>query len=139
MRYGTRNEAWGMRTHYVRKFLKIETKLNQNKQMGNERPTMTQKEFDDKMNELRRRQTDESMPLRLEVESLNARRRAIGCEMAALQGQLSALTARRDALELRLKDIGAHYYQLKKELIVSNPKTGQATAEGGGACDEGQS
>ena len=107
--------------------------------MENERTTMTQKEFDDKMNELRRRQTDESMPLRLEVESLNARRRAIGHEMAALQGQLSALTARRDALELRLKDVGAHYYRLKRDLIVSNTKTGQATAEGGGACDGGQS
>ena len=90
---------------------------------------MTQKEFDDRMNELRRLQYEESAPLRREVAELNARRRSLGYLVTALLSQISAVRGRRDALELRLKEVGAKYYQMKKELIVSRPKA--VAAEGG--------
>lgn len=92
---------------------------------------MTQKEFDDKLNELRRRHTEESLPLKQEIDILNAKRRSIGYEICALQSEISAVVYRRDMLERRLKEVGARYYYLKKELIESCPKTALTAAERG--------
>mgnify|MGYP003571311380 CR=1 FL=1 len=83
---------------------------------------MTQKEFDDKMNEYRWQQTNETASLKLEVERLNSKRRALGQEMQALQQQISSVTAQRDALVLQIKEIGGKYWKLKNDLIRENPK-----------------
>ena len=83
---------------------------------------MTQKEFDDRMNELRRAQTDETASLKLELETLNSKKRALGYEMQGIQSQLTAVTAQRDTLLLRIKQIGAKYWQMKHDLIADNPK-----------------
>lgn len=62
---------------------------------------MTQQEFDQTMNQLRLAETEERQPLVDEINLLNAKKRALGYEMQALQAQLSSVTQRRDALYLQ--------------------------------------
>lgn len=83
---------------------------------------MRQIEFDTAMNKLRNDQTAESMPLKNQIEALNARKMACGYQINALQAQISAIVAERDQLEQQLRAIGAKYYNLKHELIIANPK-----------------
>jgi len=83
---------------------------------------MTQKEFDDKMNEYRRAETEEKASLKIELETLNAKKRSLGYEIAGLQSQITAVTAQRDMIQLKCKAIGTKYWQLKNDLIKANPK-----------------
>ena len=83
---------------------------------------MTQKEFDDKMNDYRLQETEEKASLKIELETLNAKKRSLGYEIAGLQSQITAVTAQRDAIQMKCKQIGAKYWRLKKELIEANPK-----------------
>ena len=83
---------------------------------------MTQLEFDQTMNQLRLAETEERQPLVDEINLLNAKKRALGYEMQALQAQLSSVTQRRDALYLQTKQIGRKFYEKKKQLIEQQPK-----------------
>lgn len=83
---------------------------------------MTQREFDQTMNGYRRAETEEKRPLQIQLDTLAAKRRAIGYEIAGLQAQLSAIAAQQSTLIREIKQIGTKYYDLKRKLIVENPK-----------------
>lgn len=83
---------------------------------------MTQREFDQTMNGYRMAETEEKAPLQTQLDTLAAKRRAIGYEIAGLQAQLSAIAAQQSTLIREIKQIGTKYYDLKRKLIVENPK-----------------
>lgn len=90
---------------------------------------MTQKEFDDHMNEFRRLHAEEADPLKIELEILNQKNRTIGYEIQGLLAQKSAVIFQRDALRLRLREINAKYHKMKHDLIVANPKATPPTCK----------
>ena len=49
---------------------------------------MTQKDFDDRMNLLRRQETEEKYPIEVELQQLTQQRRYLGQQIALLSGQM---------------------------------------------------
>jgi len=88
----------------------------------------TQQEFDRRMNELRRAQTDILQPVKEESETLNHRRHEIGRQLAELNIELGNINRRRETLRAECRSIGGIFYALKKELIRLNPQTVPPTA-----------
>ena len=68
---------------------------------------MTQREFDQTMNGYRMAETEEKRPLQIQLDTLAAKRRAIGYEIAGLQAQLSAIAAQQSTLIREIKQIGS--------------------------------
>ena len=82
----------------------------------------TQQEFDQRMNALRREQTEILQPLKQESDELNHRRHEIGRQMAELNIELGNVNRRREEIRDECREVGTIFYGLKKELIRLNPK-----------------
>lgn len=88
----------------------------------------TQREFDQRMNALRREQTEILQPMKQESNELNHRRHEIGRQLAELNIELGNINRRREVIRDECREVGAIFYGLKKELIRLNPTTVPPTA-----------
>ena len=80
---------------------------------------MTQKEFDDRMNLLRRQETEEKYPIEVELQQLTQQRRYLGQQIMMLNAQQGGVRKRIAELTAQRKQIGGRYYDQKTQLIKS--------------------
>ena len=80
---------------------------------------MTQKDFDDRMNLLRRQETEEKYPIEVELQRLTQQRRHLGQQIVLLNGQMGGVRQRIADLIAQRKQIGGRYYDQKTQLIRS--------------------
>ena len=80
---------------------------------------MTQKEYDDRMNLLRRQETEEKEPINAELQRLTQQRCYLGQQIVLLNGQVGGVRQRIAELIAQRKQIGGRYYEQKKQLIRS--------------------
>ena len=80
---------------------------------------MTQKEYDDRMNLLRRQETEEKYPIEVELQQLTQQRRYLGQQIVLLNAQMGGVRQRIAELIAQRKQIGGRYYEEKKQLIKS--------------------
>lgn len=87
-----------------------------------EQEIKTQKEFDDRMQQLNLEQSEAGRPLLDEQRSLNKNRQAIKAEINLLYARYNLLGAKWQELEQERKEINRKYHDQKHQLIMSFPK-----------------
>ena len=84
---------------------------------------MTQYEFDHQLESLRRAQSEETAPIREEIDQLRQKQQYLRNEYQSLVIQMGGVKQRLIELQIQLKAVGGKYYAAKHQLILDNPKS----------------